>query len=118
MGIPGNQLCWGLLRFVRAGGPSRSLIQARQNPYRLAPDLSSKVPVKSDRPTGQLKRRNPWLKVSSVRSLPLKHPLKTNTTRVSADDNARTQTSKSGERSSGRRYIQIVRKSKSSEVSD
>ena len=47
-GIPRNQPRWGLSRFVRAGDPeNRSLIQAGQNPYRLAPHQSSKVPVKA-----------------------------------------------------------------------
>jgi hypothetical protein len=69
MGIPGNQPCWGLPRFVRAGGLRRSLIQAGQNPYRLAPYQSSKVPVKATDRRG-IHDAEPRLEVPSVRLPP------------------------------------------------
>jgi hypothetical protein len=74
-GIPGNYANWGLSRFVRAGGRQRQLIQARQNPHRLASPKSEDT-RESDRSDGAFMRAKPMAK-GFVRlcSLPLEHSL-------------------------------------------
>jgi hypothetical protein len=67
-GIPGNYARWGLPRFDRAGGRKRQLIQARQNPHRLASPKCEDA-RESDRLTGHFTARNPMAK-GFVRSAP------------------------------------------------
>jgi hypothetical protein len=50
-GIPANHARWELSRFVRAGGPLKSLIQAGQNPHRWAPPKLEGA--REERPTGR-----------------------------------------------------------------